>query len=225
MRAYLVPPGSLAGRLATAATAEGGQRKQRRRRRWLGGLLRSPYWRGPFLSPCGPHCRRVGRPPVLSRSVREDAAHRQRRHSRLLMPPLALRVASSSCAVTAVGDVQPPIATAGFLHPLRRHHHLRLPQRPLLSLPASAPAYRSGGRSYLSSEFFERTHTAVSHAFFFDISCLGDDRMIMLPIQCCPIAYITELSISLHPWHVAFFNEDRYIFTWRYGFLRLVGFH
>lgn len=75
--AYLVPPGSLAGRLAIAATAEGGQRKQQRRRRWLGGLLRSPYWRGPFLSPCGPHCRRVGRPPVLSRSVREDAAHRR----------------------------------------------------------------------------------------------------------------------------------------------------
>ena len=40
---YLVPRGSLAGRLATAATAEGGQRKQQRRRRWLEGLLRPPY--------------------------------------------------------------------------------------------------------------------------------------------------------------------------------------
>ena len=40
---YLGPRGSLAGRSATAATAEGKQRKQQRRRRWLEGLLRPPY--------------------------------------------------------------------------------------------------------------------------------------------------------------------------------------
>lgn len=97
-----------------------------------------------------------------------------------LSPPHASpRVASVVLRVTAADDVQPPIATAGFLHPLRRHHHLRLPQRPLLSLPASAPAYRSD-RSYLSSEFFQRTHTAgESHALRY-FSSLGDDRMIML---------------------------------------------
>lgn len=43
LEGYLVPRGSLAGRSATAATAEGGQRKQQRRRRWLEGLLRPPY--------------------------------------------------------------------------------------------------------------------------------------------------------------------------------------
>lgn len=55
--------------------------------------------------------------------------------------PRTPRVRVVVLRVTAADDVQPPIATAGFLHPLRRHH--RLPQRPLLSLPACAPAYRS----------------------------------------------------------------------------------
>lgn len=79
--------------------------------------------------------------------------------------------------VTAADDVQPLIATVGFLHPLRRHHHLRLPQRPLLSLPACAPAYRSDGRSYLSLEFFQRIDTDNDDRTFFDISCLDDDRI------------------------------------------------
>jgi len=208
--AYLVPPGSLAGRLATAATAEGGQRKQQRRRRWLEGLLRPPYWRGPFLSPCGPHCCRGGWPPVLSRSVREDAAHRQRRHSCLLMPPLAPCVASS-CASRQPTTCEPLIATAGFLHPLRRHHHLRLPQRPLLSLPAYTPAYSSNDRSYLSLEFFQRTDTVMTITFFvYSLSRWRPNDNVMntmLP----PIVYITELSSCFYnAWLLLTVNENQY---------------